>query len=823
MCLLALAFALPARASDTTLTGRVIDENDVAVASARITLRSAAPWAQDSTEIRVFSDPIGAFAFRDLAPGAYRIDVEQSGFFALKDRAVDLHEGGNEIVLTLNHIRNTSSTVNVSSTPSSIEPEQTASERRLSGQEIFDVPYPSTHDLRNAMPLIPGVLMDPTGVLHFDGGAENQVLYTLDGFNIGDPLSGTLAAHLPVDSVQSLNYASGRYSPEFGKGSSGTLAIRTESGDDRFRYSGTDFIPGFDTSNGPHIGAYTPRVGISGPIVKEHAWFADTMDGQYSELIVPGLPGGQNTATTYAASNLLHAQVNLTPSNILFGEFLATIRDAPDFGLSPLDPLNTTIDERGRQFFFSLKDQIYLTRGMLLEFGFGGNWTFAREIPQGDALYIFAPNGRQGNYYIDSTQRAARKQVLANMYLPSFRWAGTHQLKTGVDGDRLDYNQNTRRTGIDYLDTNGGLLRTVTFGGSGVLSRPSLEAASYLVDEWKVKPNLFIQAGVREDWDELTRDIVVTPRISFAYQPFGWKNTKITGGYAVITDANTPQLFSQPLDQYSIATTYNPGGGVASGPALSVFLIDNPHLKTPRYENWSAGLDQLLPVRIHLNLNVLRRRSTDGLVYINTLAPDAAPPVELAALYRTSDFAAIYNLENVGSERYDSAQMILRQQFGAGYGWMVSYTRSLASSNAVYAATVDQPALISDNSGRLSWDSPNRFLSWGYLPTFWKAWAVGYLLEVRDGFPFSIMQDTGQIIGAPNSYRFPTYVNLNLSLEYKFHLWRQRWALRGGLNNLTSHQNPTTVDNTIGSPQFLTNYGSTGRHFVARIRWLGKE
>jgi hypothetical protein len=47
--------------------------------------------------------------------------------------------------------------------------------------------------------------------------------------------------------------------------------------------------------------------------------------------------------------------------------------------------------------------------------------------------------------------------------------------------------------------------------------------------------------------------------------------------------------------------------------------------------------------------------------------------------------------------------------------------------------------------------------------------------------------------------------------------------VRAGFNNVTNHQNPTTVNNVIDSPHYLTYYGSEGRHLVFRLRWLGKE
>jgi hypothetical protein len=46
-------------------------------------------------------------------------------------------------------------------------------------------------------------------------------------------------------------------------------------------------------------------------------------------------------------------------------------------------------------------------------------------------------------------------------------------------------------------------------------------------------------------------------------------------------------------------------------------------------------------------------------------------------------------------------------------------------------------------------------------------------------------------------------------------------ALRGGFNNITNHQNPIVVNQVIGSPEYMSYYGSHGRHVVFRLRWLG--
>ncbi len=121
----------------------------------------------------------------------------------------------------------------------------------------------------------------------------------------------------------------------------------------------------------------------------------------------------------------------------------------------------------------------------------------------------------------------------------------------------------------------------------------------------------------------------------------------------------------------------------------------------------------------------------------------------------------------------------------------------------------------------MSWNAPNRIVSWGYLPTKWPRWAIAYALEARSGLPYSVVNGTGQVVGAVNSQRFPFYFALNVHPEVKFTLFRVRWAVRGGFNNITDHGNPTVAQTIPGLP--VRFYGSDKRHFVFRIRWLGRE
>ena len=238
------ALAFPVAYAEVRLTGRVTDANSAPVSGARIALQSPA------ASLQTVSDPTGAFRFDLTAPGDYSLSAEHEGYFQVKDRAIQLSDGANEVTLVLNPVREQFESVQVSASPPGIDFDKTVSEQVLSGADILEAPYPTTHSLRNAMRLLPNAIQDSAGGIHINGGGQEQVLYTLDGFNLNDPLTGRLESRLSVEAVRSLEVSSGAIPAEFGKGSAATMAVKTGTGDDKLRYSGTNFVPGVASHKG---------------------------------------------------------------------------------------------------------------------------------------------------------------------------------------------------------------------------------------------------------------------------------------------------------------------------------------------------------------------------------------------------------------------------------------------------------------------------------------------------------------------------------------------------------------------------------------------
>jgi hypothetical protein len=819
---LAVCAALTRAASaDVRLLGRVVDENNTAVAGARVTLRPDSSLAGSSRQ--AVTDARGNFVLSLERPGQYWISAECEGFFRLAERPLELEEGEQEVVLVLNHQQEIFERVTVSYSPPAVDPDRTAPQQRMTGTEIQAIPYPTTNNLRNVMRAFPGIVQDNRGGLHLSGAPEEQTYYALDGFQLNDPLSGRFETRLSVDSVRSLEVSTGALTAEYGKGAAGVLAIKTSAGDDRFRYSATNFIPSVENRKGLILDGWTPRLGVSGPIRKGRAWFSESLDLHYMKHVVEDLPKGEDRTSSWRGSNLLRNQFNLAPSNILYTGFLVNAWTAPRTGLTALDPWETTVDRRSRQWFFYVKDQAYLANGLLLELGYSFTRTFGREIPQGDQPLDILPEGRRGNYFANAVRKAGRDQYLVNVFLPSFGLAGTHQLKAGLDLDRVHYWQDVRRTVYRHYRPDYTVLRAVGFGGSGRLSRSNFEAGSYVQDSWRVRPSLLVEAGVRHDWDRLIGTHDVAPRLGVAWTPPGLDAAKLSAGFGVVYETASLRVFTRPLDQYSLTTYYARDGAVTRGPAVSLFAFADQPLQRPAYYNWNLSWEQRLGGGLYVRAGWISRRGRRGLTYENVLAEGQTPPPELCAALGGLPFDAIYRLQNLRRDVYDAFEIAWRHVFRQQYEWVASYTRSRALSNAVVDLSIDDPMIISRNVGRMPWDAPNRWISWGYLPLFRRNWALAYLLEARNGYPFSIQDDEGRLVGQINERRFPFFFELNLHVERRFFLKGHRWALRAGFNNITNHRNYDTVNNNTGSPNFLRFYGGQSRSLNFRIRWLGRN
>jgi hypothetical protein len=802
------------------LTGRVTNPNNLPIAGARVTVQNVPPtgtW-------EAISDPTGFFMLQLPAPGSYSLKVDREGFYVVSQRQIEVGAGEAppELHVSLDSIHEITSRIEVKGEVGLADMDRVTPQTTLSSRTLYDVPFPNPNSLRSGLRTVPGVVQDPTGGIHLFGGSEDQAEYSLEGFQLNDPLTGRFDSRMSLEAVESIDVQPSPSDADSGRGDAGSMMLRARTGTDKFDFSATAFFPGISFGNGRQITNWTPRTYISGPWRKRRAWFFNTAELQFVRDRVKQLPSGENTAITWRANDLLHNQINLTDRNILFAGLLFDYQYAPHGGLTILDPWQTTVRRESHDWFGYVKDQWTFSATSLIEFGLAFSTEDSTAIPRGDAPYLITPYGRSGNYYADAHRDAQRLQGIVNYYLPAFRFLGRHQLKIGGDVLSLDYQQSVTRGTIDYLNNSGNVVRSVTFTGSGALSRGNDIGSSYVQDSWRVQPWLLVEAGFRIDEDRLLGRVNASPRAGFGVSPPGMEKVRFSGSFARIIDATTLRLFARPLDQSAVSSYYDAAGNLIYGPVTSAYTL-GAGLQSPHGDVWTLGAERAFPKMMRGKIQLLRRRYSGGFDNTNNLPAGDQFAAVLAGAPNPGPINANYVLTNQRQDHYDSAEISLGQPLNGRFQWMVSYTRSRAESNAVIERNVDQPLAIVSDTGPLPWDAPNRLLSWGYLPAWKKDWAIGYMLDWHTGLPFSVQNDYGQLSGAVDSNRFPTFFELNLFLERILTIRGYRLGVRGGLNNLTGHFNPTLVNNVAGSPVYLSEYNGQPRGLTFQVRLVDRR
>ena len=800
---------------EVSISGTVSDRHKNPIAAVTVTIENRDdPGARASAQ----SDDRGAFRCNLDRAGSYLLKVVHPDFFPIEGKPIDFVPGANIVNIELVRSKDSGTTLDVYA-EEQLAAEVMALSQALEEAEIDSIPTTrsSKQRIQGVAAVLPGVLRDPTGDLHFHGSSGEETNWTLDGFSLSDPSSGRLEMGLGAETVRSMDLFAGRYSAEHGKGTGGAMVLATRMGEDQLTQRFTNFVPGIDYVRGLRIRDWRPRHNVSGPILSNRAWFFNGLDLLYEEKVIPELPAGQDRNASWSINNSFRVQAKLTSRQTLSSGFVADYLIAPKSGLSPLDPTETTLDREARRYFFNLKDQFVLSPESVLDLGYAAYRSMYRADPRGSIPYRITSVGRAGNYPIASFRVSSRDELRANLYIAR-EGLGQHQLKAGANLGHTRFEQDIRRRPIEYFRVDGTQASVRSFGGTGEFEESNLEAGAYLQDRWAIGSRLVAELGLRWDRDRIVSRGAVTPRFSVAFTPPGLDGAKLSAGLGWIPATTYFRIFTRHRDQYPIFTTFARDGKTPLGPPdIRVFELDKTMLAIPTSRNLSASWQQRLPGGTALNVNYLRKRMGNGYAHV----PVATVAVQDSQL-PVGSRAIRLRLQNFRRDTYDSVEFSLSRPLAGSHRWFASYTYSNSWSNAALKVDTDNFIVLSDTEGRTSWDVPHRLVCWATFP-LGKKTTIAYYAEWRDGFPFSAHNDRGRQVGQVNGWRLPRHFNLNIHIQRKVSFLGHRWSLRPGVDNLTNRPNYSVANTNVDSPEFLNLFGRSPIKLVVRVRWLGKN
>ncbi|HEV2663300.1 MAG TPA: carboxypeptidase regulatory-like domain-containing protein, partial [Blastocatellia bacterium] len=637
---------------------RVRDENGAPVVSAKVYLHAEGARLVGMWE----TDFAGRVTMSGIAPGLYQMRVEKQGFFSAKIVRVELGKA-ESLEVTLEHEQEIRDSVDVTSSPPTIDQTRTVASDEIGAREITNLPYPRKRDFKNMVSYLPRVHQDSTGQLHLNGAASYQNFYALDGFNITHPASGLLDLRVSPDALRKIEIQSSRLSSEFGKASGGVLNLTTGMGDDRFRVAATDFAPSAQFVNGITLDSWTPRLAIGGPLQKGRAWFYSAADAEVDLDIRTDLPDGANRNRPWRLGELVKGQVNLSPTHLVSVGMLVNQFHSENANLSEANPLGTAPELKQDVYLATAKDQIFRANGLMVETGLAASRFRAAVLPHGDLPYQLVPGMARGSFFKTSNVVATRLQGLMNITLSPAEWRGRHEVKLGADINHVGYDRLLARNPIQILRADNTISSQILFDGVSQAGRNNVEAGVYLQDRWAVSNRLLIESGIRLDRDSLVKRVLAAPRLAASALLTKDGNTRLSLGAGLFYDASNLDFVTRPLEGRRVDQFFARDGMtlLANRTLETAFILNEDRLEAPRSFGWSMEFERKLPAEIYFRAEYIGRRGIDGYTF------------ELQGGDPTNPRMTVLELTNTRKDRYDAFSLTARRAFKENYLLFASY------------------------------------------------------------------------------------------------------------------------------------------------------
>src|SRR5919204_2136210 len=211
----------------------VVGPDGSAVVIPGVTVTLACAGGEPKVEV---SDDTGAFRFSDLVvgPGTCSVAADLQGFKSASV-AVALRRAETTMVTLQLGLDTLQEDVTVNARVD-VADEGSAGARvdRLNATLVQMAPVHSDR-FQDALPLIPGVVRGPDGLLNVNGTRSNQIGLIFNNANGTDPVTGEDAIELPIDAVSSVQVRGAAYAPEFGLSAGAITTVETQKAGDAWR------------------------------------------------------------------------------------------------------------------------------------------------------------------------------------------------------------------------------------------------------------------------------------------------------------------------------------------------------------------------------------------------------------------------------------------------------------------------------------------------------------------------------------------------------------------------------------------------------------
>ncbi len=770
------------------------DGQSVAVPGVTVTLACGA-----SQPIVDVTDEQGHIGFADAPAGDCAITADLQGFKSATTTVVVKANATADVTLRL-EIEPLHEEVTVVGHAMAIDSNPIAAHVETMNAAAMQTAPIVSERFQDALPLIPGVVRGPDGVLSVGGARGNQTALRFNNADGTDPVTGDDAVEVPLDAVSSVEVRGAAFAPEFGLSAGAITTVDTQRGGDVWRFTVNDVEPRIRVRDGSVHGfeSWTPRFTTGGPIVKGKVTLLESVQYEYSQTRTYNLPPLQSDTELQSFESYTRVDWIASPSNQFMASMLGSPRKTTYAGLSPFDPQPVTPDIRNHNLFATAAEQMVIGSSGLLEHTVSVKEFDTTIYPvDGNGPMILAPEVNSGSYF-NTQDRTSRRAEWLTTY--SFTPIGPeHVLKVGAGATYETFHGISRSQPVDLLREDRTLDFTTTFSGDGLLHRSRTALRGFAQDTWTASSRLTLVYGARYDYDSFTGDVNVAPRGSFVAALTGDGRTILRAGAGMFYTPLPLNVASFDQQQERTIAHYSADGLISDTTVLTNQIASTLH--TTRSIDANVEVDRELAKGLFVRIGYQERHTNFEPVV------DVAPNALV--------------LETVGESRYREGQVTGRYQFHGQDQIVASYTRSSAVGDLndynAYFGNIQNPIVEPNQRGPLPWDAPNRWLFWSSV-SLPKGFAVFPVLDVRTGFPYSLTDEDRNFVGPRDQAgRYPTFVSIDTQVTKRLRVFRHQATVGLKVFNIANHFNPRDFQGNIAAADFGNFYNSVSRTFRGKF------
>jgi Carboxypeptidase regulatory-like domain/TonB dependent receptor-like, beta-barrel len=811
-----------------------------------------------------------------LPPGTYKAELELQGFSPVTQEGIALRVGQTvKVNATLSPA--VTETITVSTTVPLVDVYKTDTSTNIVPEQIESLPVPD-RDFQRLAFIAPGVQRERGGFRFIGGGPvvgaggnASQSTILVNGVDFTDAALGLSKIRFSQDAIGEFRVINNRYDAEVGGTAGGALSIVTRAGTNQVNGSAFGFYradslrePGALEQKNNDYSRDQYGFTVGGPIRPDRTHFFVSAEEVNEDNVSLFRPGG---AFASRAADVKHP----------FDQTLGFVKLDQIVSESQSLAANVAYEKYREENFrvVGVSDESYgqklnrdnwnvtvehlavLSSGRLNELRAQGGHRKFEEPTNSTAVSEWFSSGNTlqtgGNILGDLLGDGKEYEVRDTFHLGFDGKGGTHDIKAGAsflyheERSRID----TFQFGLfTYLTDTRAIPVAFLYGeGSADVTYDTKRYAAFVQDDWKPRPNLAVNYGVRYDLDDggnnpgFTHPLVpkprkkdsndVQPRVAFSYDPasngksvfragvglFNGRYLLVPAGVERQQNGVTGRVSRTRINGALLGLNFPPfildpnnprATGVLLKPDISLLA---PELDTPESTQASVGWTRALARRFFFDAEAVYAKGEKEIVIRDVNFGGNSHPVRPNATYNQ-----INTYTNDGHSKYQA--LILQLNGSLERGDLLTASFTLADKKNISDdfspefpfGYPNDPADIEAEYGRSRADERYRFVLTGIFHLPWQL-TLAPIYEYGSGQPWNHrlgydFNGDGKNSDRPagvdrNDEDGPVFRQLSLRLTKSFRfLADQRLDVIAEAFNIT---NATNLDvNSIDSAEFLS-------------------